>query len=591
MDAGLTDKPTSDLEPSYGEEVMVMDLLENICSGSTVPEEAEAISRNLLEETKNKEWLMPLALSLWLQEKHQESLEAINLGESSCSDLAEYHVIRGMAARQVEGNIELAKRSYETAIKLDPDRSDTLYNLANLLQEDEPEKAENLYIRSLNINPNSATTWHNFGILLNQENRPEEAKVALRFSLKLDPFVADAWCNLGLSYYALEQFDIAESVLRYTISLDTKHSKSYLNLGNTLISALKAEEAIEFLEKGVKLDPSSNNSLWNLSLAYLLLGRLEEGWRYYESRFNTKDFKKVQIPTSGVQISNWNQLPSANDEALVVWSEQGVGDSIQFFRYLLMLNELGIPFVFLARKNLFTLLTQWTPLKDKIRLMGSTDPSQDRRPNVALMTLPHIFKTRLETIPSVTPYFFAPKNSPEHLQVEIPPGGVSIGLVWASNPDNKAMYKNKSIPLELLMPRFLDLLDLDLIDLHSLQVGDDAAQLDPWRDHERIFDWKDKLEDFSDTANVIKQLDLVISVDTAVAHLSGALNLPTWLLLPVNADFRWFKDRSDSPWYPSMRIFRQLEHGDWGSLVSQIKEALDAMFLLRIDPLSRELLK
>jgi hypothetical protein len=148
------------------------------------------------------------------------------------------------------------------------------------------------------------------------------------------------------------------------------------------------------------------------------------------------------------------------------------------------------------------------------------------------------------------------------------------------------MYRHKSMPLELLMPRLLDLINLDLIDLHSLQFGDDAGQLDPWISHERITHWPERLSDFSDTAHVVRQLDLVISVDTAVAHLAGALNRPTWLLLPQNADFRWLKDRSDCPWYPSMRLFRQTNHGDWAGVVNQVKAAFDELFLLNIDALA-----
>jgi hypothetical protein len=148
------------------------------------------------------------------------------------------------------------------------------------------------------------------------------------------------------------------------------------------------------------------------------------------------------------------------------------------------------------------------------------------------------------------------------------------------------MYRHKSIPLRLLMPRLLDLLELDLIDLHSLQFGVDQAQLDPWRHHERITDWSPHIQDFADTAHVIRQLDLVITVDTAVAHLAGALNRPTWLLLPCNCDFRWLQERHDSPWYPScMRLFRQPHHGDWPSVVEAVHQAIDDLFLLDFDAL------
>ena len=167
---------------------------------------------------------------------------------------------------------------------------------------------------------------------------------------------------------------------------------------------------------------------------------------------------------------------------------------------------------------------------------------------------------------------------------------LNVGVVWASNPDNKEMYRNKSMPLEVLMPLFVDLLHLGLIELHSLQFGHDADQLTPWRGLEGVKEWhRGTYGFFSDTAHLVRQLDLVISVDTAVAHLAGALNRPTWLLLPRNADFRWLKDRSDSPWYPSMRLFRQRQHGDWSGIVEDLRNAFEDLTQLEFSSLATNL--
>ena len=153
------------------------------------------------------------------------------------------------------------------------------------------------------------------------------------------------------------------------------------------------------------------------------------------------------------------------------------------------------------------------------------------------------------------------------------------------------MYRSKSCPLELLMPRLKQLMDLDLINLHILQVGSDRDQLVPWKNHEHLIDWGERLPDFAATAMVIKQLDLVISVDTAVAHLAGALHRPTWLLLPHNADFRWLRDRSDSPWYPSMRLFRQPGVKDWSGLVAEVNDALDQLVMFDVNSLAEKVLR
>ena len=203
-----------------------------------------------------------------------------------------------------------------------------------------------------------------------------------------------------------------------------------------------------------------------------------------------------------------------------------------------------------------------------------------------MLSVPYLFQTELSTIPSATPYLCAPGPTPSHLQVSEAPGGLNVGVVWASNPNNRHMYRHKSLPLSCLIQPLIDLVDLDLIELHSLQVGSDVEQLDPWRDHERVFDWNGVVDSFSDTAHVINQLDLVISVDTAVAHLAGALNKQTWLLLPHNADFRWLHQRDDSPWYPTMRLFRQKQRGDWQSVITELQAALNGLFILDLPALA-----
>ena len=229
----------------------------------------------------------------------------------------------------------------------------------------------------------------------------------------------------------------------------------------------------------------------------------------------------------------------------------------------------------------------WLGLSNHVIHSTSLPDSLDQRPHVPLMSLPLVFNTDHHSIPASVPYFTPSETTPDRLQIDQPAGGLSVGLVWASNPDNKAMYKNKSIPLNLLMPCLTPALRLRLVELHCLQFGEDSEQLSPWNKVDGITDWKSDLADFSDTAHLVNQLDLVICIDTAVAHLAGALNRPTWLLLPYNADFRWLRDRNDSPWYPSMRLFRQTARNDWSSVVEQVNVALNELFQLDMSSLAR----
>ena len=562
--------------------------LESVTTGSLAPSDALAFALSARKEDSDPRWALPVAMVLWMGDRFSEALDALLEPAviKACDSLWIYHNLVGMSARQVEGELSRAAAAFERSIALDPNRPDTLYNYANLLKDDQPDRAVQIYQRSLFLEPSAAAAWHNYGSTLTSLNQYQNALFALRLSLTLDPLVADVWCNLGLAYFGLEDFGSAERAFRYAISLDASHAASHTNLGNALINVLQPDEALRHLEKGVELDQSSTHSLWNLALAYLLLGNYLQGWEYYEVRFDNEDFSHVKVPTSGPRLRSLNNAPRAADSPLVVWSEQGLGDAIQFSRYLNYLDAADIPFVFLTRPSLMTLFREWSGLGDRVQELGSTDPLNDDRPHVALMSLPHLFGTELSTVPRTCPYFFSSQQPRQELQIISPPGGISVGLVWASNPDNKSMYRHKSLPLALLMPMFERLIDLDLVELHSLQFGDDADQMAPWRHRLEIKEWKNSLQDFSDTAALLQQLDLVVTVDTAVAHLSGALNKPTWVLLPQNADFRWLRQRSDSPWYPSMRLFRQQVHGEWQSVVSQLEEAFDNMLLVDTKALS-----
>ena len=299
-----------------------------------------------------------------MNHRHGDALEVLQRPgvENACRHMAYFHILLGMVAKQVSGKQQLACQAYKNALEIEPDRHDALYNLANLIKADQPEEADKLYRRSLLINPRAASTWHNLGVNLNSLNRPQEAIAPLKISLQLDALNPEVWCNLGLAYYGVEDFERAERSFRHTISLDSKHSPGYQNLGNTLINVLRAEEAIEILEKGLELDSSSTHSLWNLSLAYLLLGRYSEGWRYYEARFNCPDFENVTPPTSGPSLQSLVEAPKVGEEPLIVWSEQGIGDVIQFCRYLHLLEAASVPFVFLTRPCLVPLVRDWTSL-------------------------------------------------------------------------------------------------------------------------------------------------------------------------------------------------------------------------------------
>ena len=519
-------------------------------------------------------WTVALGFLSWRLHQPKQALELYQQVLPQLDHDTTFQLMRGMAARKLPDQEALAQEAYERALELDPLRSDVHYNLGNLYREERPVDAERCYRASLNLQADQPMAWHNYGILLLHEMRLREATHALHTSLRLDPRVAAVWCNLALALFADRRMEPAQRALAQAISLESS------------LEVCTAEQAIRHWEQEGRLAKDTVDAVWDLALISLAAGDYTRGWRYYEIRFSTKSFVPSEVPSTGPRLRRLADAPRGAEPALLVWSEQGLGDAIQFGRYLGVLEAAGIPFEFRCRKSLLRLFRDWFGLGDRAVLETHRTDPQDRRPHCSLMSLPHLFGSDLLTVPCVTPYLKPPAPVPDHLRVPVPPGGLSVGVVWAANPENKAMYRHKSMPLRLLIPRLLDLLDLDLIDLHSLQFGQDQAQLQPWLAHERITDWSEVIEDFSDTAHVIQQLDLVITIDTAVAHLAGALNRPTWLLLPRNCDFRWLLDREDSPWYPAcMRLFRQPDHGDWADVVRQVHAALDDLFLLDLEAL------
>ena len=553
----------------------------------------EKAQQALDQDHPDPQWALTGCLALWQQERFQEGFELHRSFSSQLEQDGNAWLLAGLCARKLPKLSKEAEQALLRAASLMPTRADVFYNLGNYYNDlDLYADALPHYQQSLALDNQAGTApvWHNYGIALRELERLEEATKAMQTSIQLDPFNADVWCNLGLVAHALENFELAKRCYLHSIHLDQQHAEGWVNVGMALLEELKPEKALAALERGHKLNPDSPEALFNMAMTQLLLGDFQEGWRLYESRFTTKQFEENTVPGTGPWVVSLEQLRQCARERrqCLVWSEQGLGDVLQFMRYLPILQALDIPFAFSTRKSLVPLVKAWGPpnleVHDENRIPGKLANA----PHLALLSLPRLLGTTLDTIPSVTPYLKAPSPPPAELVVPAPPGGIAVGLVWASNPGNKAMYTKKSLPLELLLPRLLPAITNDLIEIHSLQVGDDANDLLPYQDVDGVHNWNGRLDHFGDTAHVVSQLDLVISVDTAVAHLAGALDLPTWVLLPSNADFRWLRDRTDSPWYGSMRLFRQPKRHDWAGAIDEVVDALGLVLGLDLDALARE---
>ena len=521
-------------------------------------------------------WLQAEALALIFLDQSKLSLSLLSQLSTSHDGEVNTWVIRGMAYGKTS-NRRLALEAYKKANAIGPGRADILYNIGNIFASDSPTEAIKFYSQSLQIDPFNSSCWFNYGLAFLNSNDQKSAIRCFLIGLRIDPLNGDALCNLGIAFVGLTSLEAAERAFKQALALDDHNLEASSNLGNIMMSKCQPYAALPYLIKGAV---SAAKPRLNLGLCQLLLGQFESGWENYESRLES-----IESPNCGPRLTSFEQVDDGLGR-LVVWAEQGLGDSIMFVRYLLLLDARRINWCFYCPDNLVNLFQNWLKVKGSI-LPLKTLKATCSDYQIPLLSLPRMFQTNLGTVPGINPYLGSSAETPQALRLSEAPGGLSVGLVWASDPKNRSIYKHKSIPLALLMPRLIDLVGLDLIDIHSLQVGSDAAELLPWSSYERVTDWSSSLSDFESTAHVVKQLDLVISVDTAVAHLSAALGIPTWLLVPANADFRWLRHKSDSPWYPGVvRIFRQSSPGDWQSVVSNVHESLNKLFLLNVQDMT-----
>lgn len=565
--------------------------LQSLVQGAVSAADALQQTELALEQAKpNPRWALVGCMALWKQNRYREAFNLYSAYAHHFQADGDALVIAGMCARRLPEHLSNAEDCFRAAIAIQPKRADAYYNLGNLLIDTDRHTESIIeYERSLKIQSNEPQVWHNYGIALREENRLSEAKRALQISIALDPSDGEVWCNLGIVEHAEKRFEISQRCYLKAISLDDQDSTSWVNLGMALLETLQPDTALEALEKGHTLKPSCPEAMFNLALTLLLLGNYEQGWRLYRSRFATKNFKHQIIPSQGPWIKNRNDLLALikSQQHCLIWSEQGIGDSIQFCRYLPVLKAMGLNFSFSTRSSLSALLSHWVP--EDCCIVDERKLPEELKvvPHAALLSLPYLLGSTLATIPMTTPYLQQPGPPPERLLVSEPPGGIAIGIAWASDPGNKAMYSQKSLPLPMLIQILNPAITNDLAQIHSLQVSTDSGQIDAYIHQPGIHNWSGKLNNFSDTAHVISQLDLVISVDTAVAHLAGALGIPTWLLLPANADFRWLTHRNDSPWYGTMRLFRQQEAGQWQNVMAEVQDALGEVLGLDLSRIGR----
>jgi len=430
------------------------------------------------------------------------------------------------------GDVAGAEACFRMSIRLAPDFADAYANLGLLLDRlGIGVEAETCYRRSIEINPDYPENHLNLGAFLANKKQFSDAEAAYKQAIALNPHSPTGWSNLGVLYACLRREAEAETCYLASLSLDASHATARFNF------------------------------------SYLLLrqGRFEEGWECLEAR------KWYSELAAHFTCPRW-QGESLGNKSILICFEAGHGDVIQFCRYSALLNAQGAASITLiCHPALKTLLDEFECVNTVLSYDKPIPPSGwDYW--VPLLSLPYHFRTRIDSIPATIPYLTVPSERVSKWAGTLPADGFRVGLVWKGS----AQFENdadRSLPsLELLAPLWA----VPGVIFISLQkgAGEDEAAHPP--SGLKLLNIGPMLEDFSDTAAVISCLDLVICVDTAVAHLSGALGKPCWVLLPeYKTDWRWLNDRADSPWYPGiMRLFRQPEIGDWATVINELVIAL-----------------
>ena len=464
-------------------------------------------------------------------------------------------------ALNLSGQDALAAEALQQAVYHNPGQAAFHFDLGLVLcRLGDLEGSEAAYRRALQINSRFPEALNNLGNLLRRRDATAEAMACFRRALRYRPSYTDAKYNLGLALQSLDLLDDAEACYQSVLKAAPEHHAASNNYANVLMGLGRIHEALSRYEHAVRLAPANREYRVNAGMAQLLQGDFREGWRNYGAR--------VVPSVSGAKLWTGQTL---KESSILLLSEQGLGDTIQFIRYARHLRYAGASVRALAPAPLVEILRTATGIEDVVPDNQAPPPCDWYAP---LLHLPAMFRTRAETIPAEVPYLEA---DPERVRdwssllagskTQVPDDFLRVGIAWRGGPDHWN-DRNRSMKSSCLAA----LAGLSATAFISLQKGfPDGCESLAFTPLPR------QLTDFADTAALMIHLDLIISVDTSVAHLAGALGLPTWVLLPFAPDWRWMLDRDDSPWYPTMRLFRQQRRGDWSAVLERVREALKSL--------------
>jgi tetratricopeptide (TPR) repeat protein len=510
---------------------------------------------------------------LKLEPRHKQAQQLLGLlsqpkvATHSDPKLAETHFALGRKRARL-GEHQKAIEELRKAIRLSPTQGRYRYDLGLSLQAlRQFEAAVAVYRGCLDIDPEMADAWSSLGIVLSELGKVEEAIPCLLRVMELKPTYADGYFNLGVCFASIWEHAKAIEYLSRAIALRESMAGAHLWLGKSLYVLGNIRGAINSYRTALRYEPAAAETHWALSLAHLMLGEYAEGWKEYEWRWKWAKFPSARRRFSQPQ---WNGKP-LKGRTVLLHAEQGFGDTLQFVRYVPLVAEAGGRVILEVPSELHALLQGYPGVAECVRA-GDAIPKFEL--HCPLMSLPMAFGTTLASIPDVaSPILHLPETPTGESHSLDERDELRVGLVWAGSKGHK-WNTQRSFDLKAFAPLWKVSGKVQFI---SLQKGTAAAQL---REAQVLVSLKDGVataKDFADTATVVAGLDLVITVDTAVAHLTGSMKQPVWLLIPETPDWRWGLEGETTPWYPTARLFRATREGGWAELMERLARELEAL--------------
>jgi tetratricopeptide (TPR) repeat protein len=445
-----------------------------------------------------------------------------------------------------------------------------LYFIGHLAyQQGRPDDAAWFLTRSLAIRPDQARAHNDLGETLRALGRNEDALPHLQRAIALEPSLSHAYGNLATVLVALNRPEDALRHAQESLRRGSDKAVAHCDLGSVFGRLNRTQEAIRQYDLALALEPGNARARYFRGLMRLTLGIMPDAWEGHEARL---ELPTALAGTKAFGCPRWTGEPHPAGRTILLHAEQGFGDTIQFIRYVPLVEALGFNVIVEVQRGLGTLLQT---IGGRVAEAGDALPAFDL--HCPLMSLPAAFATDLASIPAKVPYLVAsPGISAAWARTLGPWRKMRVGLAWSGSPGHAA-DASRSMPLDALAP----LLNRGDIECHVVQRDLRDSDRRIMREFPNLADHSAALTDFGQTAGLLAQMDLIVTVDTVVAHLAGALAIPAWVMLAHAADWRWMRDRDDSPWYPSVRLFRQKRRGDWPSVLEPVARNLDQWAIRR----------